>query len=94
MGKLRCSLWEIGQKAGRLESFKKMKQEKTPFEFLWVEHFPLLEWDKNGRMKAMHHPFTSPMGIYDVDGMKKVDPTSLLSNSCDLVLNGNEVGGG
>ena len=94
MGKLRCSVWEMGQKAGCAKAFPKMRDEQTPFEFLWVEYFPLLEKDKNGTTKAAHHPFTSPMGIVDVDDLKKVDPLTLLSNSCDLVLNGNEVGGG
>ena len=63
------------------------------FAPLWVLDFPLLEWDdENQRYHAMHHPFTSPKP----EDIKKLDsdPASIRANAYDLVLNGNEIGGG
>ena len=59
----------------------------------WVTDFPLLEWDeKEKRWSAMHHPFTSPrdedLGLFDTD------PGKIRAKAYDLVINGNEVGGG
>jgi aspartyl-tRNA synthetase len=54
----------------------------------WVVEFPMFEWDpEHERWDASHHPFTAPTGDLD-------DPASLLSRSYDLVLDGNEIGGG
>jgi aspartyl-tRNA synthetase len=54
----------------------------------WVVQFPMFLWnDDDGRWEAEHHPFTAPTGDLD-------DPASLLSRSYDLVLDGNEIGGG
>ncbi|NGF55035.1 aspartate--tRNA ligase [Parapedobacter sp. SGR-10] len=68
---------------------------RKPNEFapLWVVDFPLLEWDEDTkRFHAMHHPFTSPkkedMHLLDTD------PGKVRANAYDLVLNGNEIGGG
>ena len=63
------------------------------FAPLWVVDFPLLEWDEeNGRYHAMHHPFTSPKP----EDMKLIetDPGKVRANAYDMVLNGNEIGGG
>jgi len=62
-------------------------------EFLWVEQFPLLEYnDEDGRWYAMHHPFTSPL---DEDVEKLEDkPGAVRAKAYDLVLNGSEIGGG
>jgi len=63
------------------------------FAPLWVLDFPLLEWDEDTkRYHAMHHPFTSPKpnDIAKLD----TDPASVRANAYDLVINGNEIGGG
>ena len=63
------------------------------FAPLWVLDFPLLEWDEESqRYHAMHHPFTAPK----TDDIKKLDqdPGAVKANAYDLVINGNEIGGG
>ena len=68
---------------------------RNPKEFspLWVVDFPLLEWDgESGRYHAMHHPFTSPKPE-DIS-LLETDPGKARANAYDLVLNGNEIGGG
>jgi aspartyl-tRNA synthetase len=63
------------------------------FAPLWVLDFPLLEWDEDtGRYHAMHHPFTSPKPN-DIEKLD-TDPAAVRANAYDLVLNGNEIGGG
>jgi aspartyl-tRNA synthetase len=68
---------------------------RNPEEFapLWVVDFPLLDWDEeSGRYHAMHHPFTSPKP----EDMKLIEtePGKVRANAYDMVLNGNEIGGG
>ncbi|MEE2954016.1 MAG: aspartate--tRNA ligase [Bacteroidota bacterium] len=68
---------------------------RNPKEFapLWVIDFPLLDWDKNEKkFNAIHHPFTAPKKE-DLDKLES-DPGSMRANAYDLVLNGNEIGGG
>ena len=63
------------------------------FAPLWVLDFPLLEWDEETeKYHAMHHPFTSPKP----NDIEKLDtePSGVRANAYDLVLNGNEIGGG
>ncbi|GAB1346185.1 hypothetical protein MASR1M104_10840 [Cloacibacterium normanense] len=63
------------------------------FAPLWVIDFPLLEWDEEtGRYHAMHHPFTSPKPE-DVH-LLETEPGKARANAYDMVLNGNEIGGG
>lgn len=63
------------------------------WKFVWVTDFPLLEWDEgSGRWFAMHHPFTSPR-VEDIP-LFDTDPGAILARAYDLVLNGNELGGG
>jgi len=68
---------------------------RNPKEFapLWVIDFPLLELDdETGNYHAMHHPFTSPKpGQLE---LLESDPAAVRANAYDLVLNGNEIGGG
>jgi aspartyl-tRNA synthetase len=68
---------------------------RNPKEFapLWVVDFPLLEWDdETNRWHAMHHPFTSPKP----EDLSKLQshPGEVRANAYDLILNGNEIGGG
>ncbi len=61
--------------------------------FVWVEDFPMFEHSpEDGRYYAMHHPFTSPRAE-DFDRMES-DPEGVRAQAYDLVLNGNEIGGG
>ena len=68
---------------------------RNPEEFapLWVTDFPLLEWDEEtNRYHAMHHPFTAPKPEH-LD-LLETEPGKVNANAYDLVLNGNEIGGG
>ncbi len=68
-------------------------RNKNDFSCLWVIDFPMYEWsEEEGRLMAMHHPFTSPKPE-DVE-LLKTDPASVRANAYDMVINGNEVGGG
>lgn len=68
-------------------------RKSNEFAPLWVVDFPLLEWDEEtNRYYAMHHPFTSPKpGQLE---LLKTNPSDVKANAYDLVLNGNEIGGG
>ena len=68
------------------------------FQFVWITHFPLLEYDETDhRFKALHHPFTAPLE-QDLDFLDKsnprFNPLAVRSRAYDLVLNGSEIGGG
>ena len=78
----------------RMELAERLELRK-PEEFspLWITDFPLLEWEEETqRYHAMHHPFTSPKP----EDLEKLttDPAAVKANAYDLVLNGNEIGGG
>ncbi|EFQ23401.1 aspartyl-tRNA synthetase [Aminomonas paucivorans DSM 12260] len=77
----------------RLELARARNLVEEGWRFLWVVDFPLLEWDEEqGRYTAVHHPFTAPK---DEDlPLLDTDPGAVRSRAYDLVLNGNEVGGG
>ncbi len=67
------------------------KAGKAPWQFLWVTDFPLFEKTEKGWVSS-HHPFTSPRA--DHIPLLDIDPAQVLAQAYDLVLNGNEVGGG
>ena len=78
----------------RMELASRLGLRKSDeFAPLWITDFPLLEWDEESkRYHAMHHPFTAPKPEH-LD-MLKTDPGAVKANAYDLVLNGNEIGGG
>ena len=78
----------------RLEVAENLNLRKSDeFAPLWVTDFPLLEWDaESQKYHAMHHPFTSPK-LDQLDLLEK-SPEKVKANAYDLVLNGNEIGGG
>lgn len=66
---------------------------KDNYRFVWITEFPLLEWDEDEkRWCAVHHPFTAPMDE-DLEFVES-DPGRCRAKAYDLVLNGNEIGGG
>jgi aspartyl-tRNA synthetase len=63
------------------------------FTFLWVDAFPMFEWDEDaGRWNAVHHPFTRPTPAWH-DRFDQ-EPGAALADAYDLIVNGNELGGG
>lgn len=75
----------LGEKLGLID--------EKQFRFLWVTHFPLLEYDETEkRYQSMHHPFTAP--VESDYGKLETDPLAVNSRAYDLVLNGSEIGGG
>ncbi|HRF85444.1 MAG TPA: aspartate--tRNA ligase [Alloprevotella sp.] len=68
-------------------------RDKNRFALLWVVDFPMFEWsEEEGRLMAMHHPFTAPRPE-DVP-LLETDPAKVCANAYDMVCNGVEVGGG
>ncbi|MBS6678100.1 MAG: aspartate--tRNA ligase [Clostridiales bacterium] len=86
-------VWDV-LGALRLELAKQMELlDKNEFKFVWITEFPLLEWsEEENRFVAMHHPFTMPMeeDLPYIDS----DPGRVCAKAYDIVLNGNEIGGG
>ncbi len=80
----------LGKKLGLID--------EDEFNFVWVTHFPLLEYDETEkRYQALHHPFTAPLEedcVYLEKGGDKYNPEAIRSRAYDLVLNGSEIGGG
>lgn len=78
----------------RLELARQMELlDKNEYKFIWITEFPLLEWsEEQNRYTAMHHPFTMPMeeDLQYID----TDPGRVRAKAYDIVLNGNEIGGG
>lgn len=67
--------------------------DKSKFDFLWVVDFPLLEYsEEEDRLVAVHHPFTS-VKSEDID-LLDTDPLAVRANAYDMVINGQEAGGG
>jgi len=91
----------------RMELGKKLNLIKPGHKFLWIIDFPLLEWNKEeGRFETMHHPFTSPrdedrekLFSVNIANLKHQTPdfkllSTVKAKAYDIVLNGNEIGGG
>ena len=78
----------------RLELAKQMDLlDKNDYRFVWVTEFPLLEWsEEENRFTAMHHPFT--MLMEEDLPLLDTDPGKVRAKAYDIVLNGNEIGGG
>ena len=78
----------------RLELGKQLElMDKNEFRFVWVTEFPLLEWsEEEERYTAMHHPFT--MLMEEDLPLLDTDPGKVRAKAYDIVLNGNEIGGG
>ena len=87
--KVRAQLSALRMELGNRLGLRKGNE----FAPLWVVDFPLLEFDEeSGRYHAMHHPFTSPKPE-DIH-LLETDPGKARANAYDMVLNGNEIGGG
>ena len=86
-------VWDV-LGALRLELARQMDLlDKNEYRFVWITEFPLLEWsEEENRFTAMHHPFTMPMeeDLHLID----TDPGAVRAKAYDIVLNGNEIGGG
>jgi aspartyl-tRNA synthetase len=75
----------LGQKLGLIDA--------NVFNFVWVTHFPMFEYDENEkRYQALHHPFTAP--LEEDYHLLESDPAAMRSRAYDIVLNGFEIGGG
>ena len=87
--KTRKQLCELRLEMGRQLGLR----DKNQFACLWVVDFPMFEWsEEEGRLMAMHHPFTHPK---DEDiPMLDTDPAAVRADAYDMVINGVEVGGG
>jgi len=67
--------------------------DKNKFEFVWVYDFPLFEWDnKEKKISSVHHPFTKPEE--ETEKYLESEPLKVRSKAYDIVLNGEEIGGG
>ncbi len=87
--KTRKQLCELRLEMGRQLGLR----DKNKFSCLWVVDFPMFEWsEEEGRLMAMHHPFTHPK---DEDiPLLDTDPAAVRADAYDMVINGVEVGGG
>ncbi|VAW37232.1 Aspartyl-tRNA synthetase @ Aspartyl-tRNA(Asn) synthetase, partial [hydrothermal vent metagenome] len=88
LGRVRLAL---GKRLGLIPD--KAASTKEGFSFVWVTDFPMFDYDEaDKRYQAVHHPFTSPR---DEDlPLLETDPSKVYSKAYDLVLNGQEIGGG
>ena len=66
---------------------------KDGYEACWVTEFPMFEKDNDGKVSALHHPFTSPAQS-DLKELQKIDINTIKSKAYDFVVNGIELGGG
>ena len=79
--------------AVRLKAGKDFGLVEPGWKPLWISDFPMFEWDEEeGRYVALHHPFTAP-AVDDIDALR-ANARTAVSRGYDMVLNGNEIGGG
>lgn len=79
--------------AVRLKAGKDFGLVEEGWKPLWVTDFPMFEWDEEaGRFVALHHPFTAP-AVDSIDALR-ANAATAVSRGYDMVLNGNEIGGG
>ncbi|MDO4710219.1 MAG: aspartate--tRNA ligase [Pseudomonadota bacterium] len=77
----------------RLKAGKDFGLVEDGWKPLWVTDFPMFEWDEEaGRFVALHHPFTAP-AVDSIDTLR-AEAATAVSRGYDMVLNGNEIGGG
>lgn len=82
----------LGNLREKIAAHLKMVDDKQ-FNFVWVVDFPMFDWDEEEkRAVAVHHPFTAPKA--DEAHLLETEPLKVHANAYDLVLNGNEIGGG
>ncbi len=88
--------WRVASEfmgAVRLKAAKDFGLVTDAWKPLWVTDFPMFEWDdEQGRYVALHHPFTAP-AVDDVEDLR-ANAATAVSRGYDMVLNGNEIGGG
>ena len=82
LGRLRLY---VGEKQGFIDNSK--------IAACWVTEFPMFEKDNDGKVSALHHPFTSPAQS-DLEKLQKIDINTIKSRAYDFVVNGIELGGG
>lgn len=89
MGRVRLAI------QAQLEDSKKVPiRSNTDYKFLWVYDFPMFSFNESGQLESTHHPFTAPHPD-DLDVLYSTkDYTKIRSQAYDLVLNGQEIGGG
>ncbi|KAJ6649972.1 Aspartate--tRNA ligase, mitochondrial [Pseudolycoriella hygida] len=89
MGRIRLAI------QAQLEDSKKVPiRSNADYKFLWVHDFPMFATDESGKLESVHHPFTAPHPD-DLDLFHSTkDYTKIRSQAYDLVLNGQEIGGG
>lgn len=89
MGRVRLAIQD------QLEDLEKVpKRSNSDYKFLWVNDFPMFSVNESGQLESVHHPFTAPHPD-DLDILYSTkDYTKIRSQAYDLVLNGQEIGGG
>lgn len=102
-GKNSTTLFIIGEKKETLELMGRVRilvaenlnlLDENKFNFLWIEDWPLFLKDEEGKFESSHNPFTSVKESQIKDFMNNKNIESLISRAYDIVLNGNEIGGG
>ncbi|KAI3379837.1 hypothetical protein SNEBB_010840 [Seison nebaliae] len=103
LGEVRLRIADYLDKSSQNNNSISLLRDENKLNFLWIINFPLFEIDENNSLQSVHHPFTAPQNpehfqsLYDKWKLNKNNFykfTQLPSQHYDLVLNGNEIGGG